>query len=99
MSARRLTIGGHRYSDPDVISLIETAGGRVDPRLEVIRRARELNQRLKAFAGSPADPRQRIEILASLAGITAAPMTISSSTGGREAPTLPGLSRYSPRRL
>jgi len=56
-----------------VLSLIHSRRGLVDPRAEVIRRAQDLNQELRSF-GPIDDPRKRIEILASLAGITALPM-------------------------
>ena len=68
-----VSVGGHRYSDPDVLSLITSRRGLVDPRAEVIRRAKELNQELRSLGGIT-DPRDRIEILASLAGITVLPM-------------------------
>jgi Zn-dependent peptidase ImmA (M78 family) len=68
-----ITVGGHRYSDPDVLSLIYSGSDLLDPRAEVIRRARNLNQELRSF-GTIDNPRERIEILASLAGITALPM-------------------------
>jgi hypothetical protein len=70
---RIVTIAGHRYSDPDVLSLIDSDGGTLDPRLEVITRAHELNEQLRDW-GPIDNPRKRIEILASLAGIDASPM-------------------------
>jgi len=69
-----LSVGGHRYSDPDVLSLIKSRRGLVDPRAEVIRRAKKLNQELRSLGDIP-EPRNRIEILASLAGITVLPMS------------------------
>jgi len=82
---RTVNIGGHRYSDPDVLSLIDSGGGLLDPRLEVIRQARKLNRWLRDL-GSVHDPRERIEILASMAGINVSPLTNPPSAArGREA--------------
>src|SRR5918912_1412614 len=82
---RTVTIGGHRYSDPDVLSLIDSGKGSLDPRLEVIRRARELNRWLRDL-GSVHDPRERIEILASMAGINVSPLASPPGAArGREA--------------
>lgn len=80
-----ISVGGHRYSDPDVLSLVHSGGELVDPRLEVIRRARELNEQLRSFE-KVEDPHQRLEILASMAGITVSPMDRSAgATENREA--------------
>jgi hypothetical protein len=80
-----VTVGGHRYSDPDVLSLIFSGDSLIDPRKAVIERARALNKQLSSF-GPIADPRKRIEILASLAGVKVRPMTDSSGrTSAREA--------------
>lgn len=65
----RVSIDGRSYSDPDVLSLIRGRSGSVDPRKEVIRRARDLNARLRLF-GAIEDPRERLHILGSLAGVT-----------------------------
>lgn len=70
---RRISIGGRSYSDPDVISLIEKSGGEIDPRTAVISRARELNARLRVL-GTVENPRERLRILASLAGVAVRPM-------------------------
>lgn len=80
----RISVGGHRYSDPDVLSLIKSGQAFLDPRSEVTRRAQELNQQLRSY-GAVEDPRQRIEILASLAGIKVSPMVGSGLLGQREA--------------
>lgn len=69
----RVTIDGRSYSDPDVLSLIRSQGGSVDPRREVIRKARALNARLRSFDAIE-DPRERLRILGSLAGVTINPM-------------------------
>lgn len=78
-----VSIGGHRYSDPDVLSLIYSGSDLIDPRAEVVRHARDLNERLRLFPAVQ-DPRKRIEILASLAGVKVLPMS-SSSSQNREA--------------
>lgn len=80
-----VTVGGHRYSDPDVLSLIFSGDGLIDPRTAVIERARQLNNQLRSF-GRVENPRKRIEILASLAGVRVRPMTNPSArTAEREA--------------
>jgi Zn-dependent peptidase ImmA (M78 family) len=71
-----VSVGGHRYSDPDVLSLIYSGSGLLDPRVEVIRRAGDLNEQLRSFPAIK-DPRTRIEILASLAGVKVLPMSNS----------------------
>lgn len=71
-------VGGHWYSDPDVLSLIYSGNDLIDPRAEVVRRARELNAGLRSFPPVN-DPRKRIEILASLAGVKVLPMSKSPS--------------------
>jgi len=65
----RVSIAGRHYSDPDVLSFIIASGGSGDPRQEVIRKARQLNRKLCSFGGPIVNPRQRMELLASLAGI------------------------------
>ncbi|MDX2151482.1 MAG: ImmA/IrrE family metallo-endopeptidase [Bryobacteraceae bacterium] len=77
-------IGGHTYTDPDVIALIHSRGVLVDPRVEIVRRARQLNERYRAFEGTDAEPRRRLEMIASLAGITTVePMFQATGSGGR----------------
>src|SRR5437667_12575426 len=73
-----ISVGGHRYSDPDVLSLVYSGSEPLDPRVEVVRRARKLNERLRLF-GNVEDPRQRLKILASFAGINVSPMTNSGA--------------------
>ena len=101
----RIHVGGRTYTDPDVLSLIRTRVESVDPQREVIKKARELNQRLREMGDVVGDPRRRMEILASLAGIKVSPMVgasvrkttrealiYSDSDGSRRAdydPTLP----------
>ena len=80
-----VSLGGHRYSDPDVLSLIYSGSVPLDPRVEVIRRARQLNEQLRSFGGVE-NPRERLSILASMAGITVSPMNKApSATQNREA--------------
>ena len=69
----RVSIGGRSYSDPDVLSLIHNHGAQIDPRAEIIARARKLNARLRTW-GNVSDPRERLRILASFAGIIVKPM-------------------------
>src|SRR5258706_5728592 len=69
-------IGKHKYSDPDVISLIRAAGGLTDPRSIVVNLAVRLVQKYRSFDGSDVDPLKRLEIIASLCGLTITPMNI-----------------------
>lgn len=73
---RTVSIGGHRYSDPDVLSLIEATGSLVDPRSAVTHQARKLLKLCQQFQGVPKDPIERLKILASLVGIKIEPMNI-----------------------
>lgn len=69
-------IGGHRYSDPDIISLARQTGELICPRFTIKTLARFLLEELSSFSGLPADPFERIKILASLKGIKIQPMDI-----------------------
>jgi|GraSoi2013_100cm_1033763.scaffolds.fasta_scaffold34075_3 hypothetical protein len=71
-----IRVGGRKYSDPDVISLIRATGGLVDPRSAVINQARKLNQEYRSYEGGPSDPFKRLEIIASLGGLTISQMNI-----------------------
>lgn len=73
---RTLRVGGYKYSDPDVLSLIEATGSLVDPRSAVIHQARKLLELCRQFQGIPKDPIERLKILASLVGIKVEPMEI-----------------------
>jgi Zn-dependent peptidase ImmA (M78 family) len=73
---RTVSIGGHRYSDPDVLSLIEATGSLVDPCSAVTHQARKLLKLCQQFQGVPKDPIERLKILASLVGIKIEPMDI-----------------------
>jgi Zn-dependent peptidase ImmA (M78 family) len=82
----RFRIGGRVYTDPDVLSLIRTSVQPIDPQREVVRRARALNQKLRNWGDEIANPRERLEVLASLAGLKVAPMSGSGlGSGAREA--------------
>jgi hypothetical protein len=63
-----ITVGGRRYTDPDIISLIRATGQLVDPRSAVIHQARQLNTEYGSF-GNEAGPFERLKILASLRGL------------------------------
>lgn len=71
-----IRIAGHRYSDPDIISLVRATGELIDPRFAVISQARELCERYRSFPGTAADPLKRLQILASLCGLEILPMAI-----------------------
>ncbi len=64
-----LRVGGRRYSDPDVVSLIRATGELVDPRAAVLTQARRLNAELENLGGTGIEPIERLKILASLRGL------------------------------
>jgi Zn-dependent peptidase ImmA (M78 family) len=63
-------VGGSKYTDPDVISLIKATGSLVDPRSSVLSQARNLLDKLRAFDDVPSDALKRLTILASLQGLS-----------------------------
>ncbi len=69
-------VGRRRYSDPDVISLIRATGELVDPRSAVVNQARKLNQAYRSYEGGTSNAFKRLEIMASLQGLTVSPMNI-----------------------
>ena len=69
-----IKVGGRKYTDPDVISLIRETGQLVDPRSAVVNQARRLNSDYRALGGDGQDPMQRLKILASLRGLEIAEM-------------------------
>ncbi len=71
-----LSIGGRRYSDPDIISLIRQSGGLIDPRWKIVNMARALIEESRTFSGLPNDPLERLKIIASLKGIKIKPMAM-----------------------
>lgn len=64
------SIGGHKYTDPDVLSLILSQNSPVDPRAVVLQRAREALKTMEAFGSVPKDAFDRLTILASICGIS-----------------------------
>jgi hypothetical protein len=90
----KVRVGGRRYSDPDVLSLIKETGGLVDPRSSVLTQARKSLQTLNRFHDIPKDAIERLTILASLCGIAeVVPMNIEQCRGEkRDAVLVPILS-------
>jgi hypothetical protein len=85
-----ITVGGRRYTDPDIISLIRATGQLVDPRSAVIHQARQLNAEYRSF-GNLSEPFERLKILASLRGLDIAEMDAQrSSREKRDAVLVPG---------
>lgn len=77
-----IRVGGKRYSDPDVISLIKATGGLVDPRSSLLTQARKRLLTLSRFQDIPKDPIERLTILASICGIAeVVPMNIEQRRG------------------
>lgn len=89
-----IRVGGRRYSDPDVLSLIKATGSLVDPRSSVLTQARKRLQTLNKFHDIPKDPIDRLTILASICGIAeAVPMNIEQRRGEkRDAILVPNVS-------
>jgi Zn-dependent peptidase ImmA (M78 family) len=69
-----LRIGGRRYSDPDIISLCRQSGELIDPRSTIVNMARALTEKANGFSGLPADPLERLKIIASLSRMKILPM-------------------------
>jgi Zn-dependent peptidase ImmA (M78 family) len=76
-----IRVGGHRYSDPDVLALISSTGQLADPRWAVLHQARKLNAQYREFDATFNDPLQRVKIIASLQGIKVMPMDIERNRG------------------
>jgi Zn-dependent peptidase ImmA (M78 family) len=89
-----IRVGGRRYSDPDVLSLIKATGSLVDPRSSVLTQARKRLQTLNKFHDIPKDPIERLTILASICGIAeVVPMNIEQRKGDkRDALLVPNVS-------
>jgi Zn-dependent peptidase ImmA (M78 family) len=89
-----IRVGGRRYTDPDVLSLIKATGSLVDPRSSVLTQARKRLQTLHKFHDVPRDPIERLTILASLCGIgEVVPMNIEQRRGEkRDAVLVPNVS-------
>ena len=69
-----LRIGGRRYSDPDIISLCRQSGELIDPRSTIVNMARALTEKVNGFPGLPADPLERLKIIASMSRMKVQPM-------------------------
>ena len=89
-----IRVGGRRYSDPDVLSLIKATGSLVDPRSSVLTQARKRLETLSKFDDVPKDPIERLTILASMCGIAeVVPMNIEQRSGEkRDAVLVPDMS-------
>lgn len=89
-----IRVGGRRYSDPDVLSLIKATGSLVDPRSSVLTQARKRLQTLHKFHDIPKDPIERLTIVASMCGISeVVPMNIEQRGGEkRDAVLVPNVS-------
>lgn len=85
-----LRIGGRKYSDPDVISLIRATGQLVDPRTAIMNQARNLNATYRSYGGAAVQPLERLRIIASLCGLTIDPMNVERrKTEPRDAVLIP----------
>ena len=99
-----LRIGGRRYSDPDIISLCRQSGELIDPRSTIVHMARSLTAKANGFSGLPADPLERLKIIASLSRIKILPMDMDQlRSEKRDAAIYPTASGwtvlYNPHRL
>ena len=84
-----IRVGGRRYSDPDVLSLIKATGSLADPRSSVLTQARKRLQTLKKFHDITKDPIERLRMLASICGIAeVVPMNIEQRRGDKRDPIL-----------
>ncbi len=63
-------MGGRRYSDPDIISLIRATGQLVDPRSAILTQASRLNAQYRELGGDGRNRFERLKILASLRGLS-----------------------------
>jgi Zn-dependent peptidase ImmA (M78 family) len=99
-----ITVGGRRYSDPDIISLIRATGQLVDPRSAILTQARRLNAQYRDLGGDGKNRFERLKIIASLRGVSVEPMDLRrSARETRDAvlvPTLNGRAQvlYNPSR-
>ena len=73
---RTIRVAGKRYSDPDVLSLIERSGELLDPRSVIVTQAQVLLNLLHEFPGAPSNPFERLKILASFRGIKVMAMDV-----------------------
>jgi Zn-dependent peptidase ImmA (M78 family) len=72
-------IQSERRRDPDVSALVEAGGGLSDARSLVLTQARKLNASYRRFESSGNTPMERLKFIASLQGLTLAPMNIERS--------------------
>lgn len=87
---KSINVGGRRYTDPDVISLVQATGQLIDPRSAVLNQARKLNVEYRVLGGDGCNPLERLKILASLRGLGVAEMDRRhSSRGHRDAVLVP----------
>jgi len=99
-----ITVGGRRYSDPDIISLIRATGQLVDPRSAILTQARRLNAQYRNLGGDGQNRFERLKILASLRGLSVEPMDLQRSAREKRdavlVPTLNGRAEivYNPSR-
>lgn len=85
-----ISVGGRKYTDPDIISLVRATGRLIDPRSAVVHQARQLNEEYKSLSGEVVDPFQRLKILASLRGLQVLEMDRArASTERRDAILVP----------
>jgi hypothetical protein len=85
-----VSVGGHKYSDPDVVSLIRATGGLVDPRSSVLHQARKLNAWFRLFDSSAVGAFERVQILASRCGLVIEAMdVVRDSSKVRDAVLIP----------
>ena len=83
MQTRR--VKGRKYSDPDLIALIDSNESSLDPYEFVARQAADLLQRFEVFGGEFPTALDRIKALASFAGYQVRPLeTIRSSKHDRD---------------
>jgi len=68
-----------RRRDPDVVALVDAAGGLSDARSLVLTQARKLNASYRRFESSGNTPLERLKFIASLQGLTLAPMNVERS--------------------
>jgi Zn-dependent peptidase ImmA (M78 family) len=75
-----------RKRDPDVVALVEAGGGLSDARSLVLTQARKLNASYRRFESTGNTPMERLKFIASLQGLTLAPMNVERSRNeGRDA--------------
>ncbi|MGB7220084.1 MAG: ImmA/IrrE family metallo-endopeptidase [Vicinamibacterales bacterium] len=72
---------GRRFSDPDVVSLIDRSGHAIDPYVFVEQQAKDLLDKMAAFEGHAPRALDRIRHLASLAGFEVSAMDETRARG------------------